>query len=72
MTTWRHSRKGIIHGTEVGGTPTWMDIKLNRAHRFGISVDSRVEEYDEGEVIAVRKQFLTIIEVPEEGPSTAP
>lgn len=60
--TWHHSRKGLITGTIIKDTGEFVDIELATDQTLQLVsrfVDSNLEQ---GEVISVRKSFLT--EVP--------
>jgi hypothetical protein len=67
MTRWRHARKGVIEGRIIAEAGEWVDIQLGKDHELNYgSVSLRGIVDLEGEILTVRKSFLT--ELPEETP----
>lgn len=58
--TWRHSRKGLITGRIIRESGEWVDIELFGTHELTMLSGDGYREH--GEVIQVRKDFLTEVE----------
>lgn len=58
---WIHGRKGPIRGVIVWENDEWMDVRLVGDHEIRyLSVTQRLDgPTDDGEVLRVRKSFLT-------------
>lgn len=62
VTTWHHSRKGFIHGRIVEDTGEFVKIELASEHVLHLKSELADPYRDKGEIISVRKSFLS--EVP--------
>lgn len=61
MRTWRHCRRGLITGIIIWENDTWARIQLSGDHRLRYKSE-RLRDRRDGELVTVRKQFLTEIE----------
>jgi hypothetical protein len=61
--TWRHSRKGLITGTIIKDSGDFVSIELAGEQTLRLLSRGSSPYFEDGEVISVRKEFLT--EVPE-------
>lgn len=61
--TWNHSRKGQITGTVVreSADGTWLDIEMATEGTLRLASKMINPHYEPGDVITVRKAFLTEI-----------
>ena len=55
---WRHACKGIIEGEVVRDDGIWVDIRLSNTVNL---LTSRCPVARAGEIIGIRKSFLTVI-----------
>jgi hypothetical protein len=58
---WRHTRKGIIRGRIVKEYDEWAEIELSGFHELTLANPNTDPFRETGEVITVRKSFLTEI-----------
>lgn len=64
--TWLHSRKGEMTGIIVKDNGEWLDIELTTEANLKYIAESsqHLRDREVGEVITVRKSFLTEIKTP--------
>lgn len=63
--TWQHSRKGLIRGVDVSPDPTseFARIRLVGDHQLQyVSIDHRGMIDADGEILDVRRSFLTEVD----------
>lgn len=60
--TWRHSRKGLITGIVIKDDGEFVDIELTEDHKLRLASRFSDPNYERGEVISVRKSFLTEVQ----------